>query len=143
MEFVNFFGIVIMLLIMIPNIIFAIKCKDGFVNKYQNKFVINCEQIFRYCCFALMIVNLPFLYIGFWFEYAKLIYLIVNLILILSYCLGWIIFWNKTNLARSLVLSILPSVIFIFSGILSLYIPLIVCGVFFAFCHITVSVKNT
>ena len=34
---INIYGLIIMAMIMIPNIIFAIKCKDGFINKFNNK----------------------------------------------------------------------------------------------------------
>ena len=33
MEWLNVFGLIFICVIMIPNIIFAIKCKDGFENK--------------------------------------------------------------------------------------------------------------
>mgnify|MGYP006893081470 CR=1 FL=1 len=33
MDWLNVFGLMIMAVIMIPNIVFAIKCKDGFENK--------------------------------------------------------------------------------------------------------------
>lgn len=32
MEWINIFGLIFVVVIMIPNIIFAIKCKDGFTN---------------------------------------------------------------------------------------------------------------
>ena len=39
MEWLNIFGLIFITIIMIPNILYAIKCKDGFVNKFQNKTV--------------------------------------------------------------------------------------------------------
>ncbi len=39
MDWLNVFGLMIMAVIMIPNIVFAIKCKDGFENKRKNKIV--------------------------------------------------------------------------------------------------------
>ena len=44
---------------MIPNIIFAIKCKNGFENKWNNKTVEILEQIGRFGCFLLMCINIP------------------------------------------------------------------------------------
>ena len=43
MEWINIFGIVFIVAIMIPNIIYVIKCKDGF----GNKLVETIEQIRR------------------------------------------------------------------------------------------------
>ena len=39
MEWFNVFGLLFIAVVMIPNIIFAIKCKDGFLNKWENKYV--------------------------------------------------------------------------------------------------------
>lgn len=35
MGWINIFGLVFMVIIMIPNVIFALKCKDGFENKWK------------------------------------------------------------------------------------------------------------
>ena len=51
---------------MIPNIIYAIKCKDGFQNKFENKTLELFEQISRFGSFGFMVINV--LYFGFWFD---------------------------------------------------------------------------
>lgn len=48
MEWINIFGLFFIVVIMIPNIIYAMKCKDGFVNKWSNKIVETIEQIGRF-----------------------------------------------------------------------------------------------
>ncbi|MBR2317089.1 MAG: hypothetical protein IKA37_03865 [Spirochaetales bacterium] len=63
---------------MIPNIIFAVKCKDGFENYIQGKWgkVLEIfEQIGRYGCFVTMIFNIPGTCIGFPSDTAFAIYL--------------------------------------------------------------------
>ena len=45
MEWINIFGLIFIVVIMIPNIIFAMKCKDGFANKWKNKFVEPKEKL--------------------------------------------------------------------------------------------------
>lgn len=142
MEWFNVFGLIFIIIIMIPNIIFAIKCKDGFQNKWNNKTVETLEQIGRYGCFGLMIINIPKTWFGFWSDEAFAVYLIVDSILVLAYCIIWIICWKKNNIFKALALSIIPSVIFIFSGIMSRSILLIVSALIFAPCHITISYKN-
>ena len=47
MDWLNIFGLIMIAVIMIPNIIFAVRCKDGFENKWSNKFVEVAEQIGR------------------------------------------------------------------------------------------------
>lgn len=140
MEFINFYGLAFMLVIMIPNIIFAVKNKDGFENLWKNKFVELFEQIGRFGCFAFMIVIIPGMGFCFYSKIEFILYLIIDTVLLLSYILIWIF---KTNsVFKSLALSIIPSVIFLASGILTRYIPLIASAVIFAPCHILISYKN-
>lgn len=142
MEWLNVFGLIFIIIIMIPNIIFAIKCKDGFQNKWNNKIIEILEQIGRYGCFGLMIINIPGTWFGFWSDEAFAIYLIVNIVLVVAYCILWIVCWKKNNIFKALSLSIIPSVIFIFSGIMSRSILLVVSALIFAPCHIMISYKN-
>ena len=57
MDWFNLYGLIIMFVIMIPNIIASIKCKDIFENKYGNKAVIALEQVGRFSSFVLMVIN--------------------------------------------------------------------------------------
>ena len=111
MEWFNVFGLIFIAVIMIPNVVFAIKCKDGFDNKWNNKYVEVTEQVGRLGCFGFMIINIP----GTWF--------------------GW---WSDEALA----LSIIPSMLFLFSGIMSRSVLLIIASVLFAPSHIVISYKN-
>ena len=143
MEWFNIFGLVFIIIIMIPNIIFAIKCKDGFENKWNNKAVEILEQIGRFGCFGFMIINIPGTWFGWWSDEAFAIYLIINTILVLTYCAIWVVCFRKNSVFKALSLSIIPSVIFLFSGIMCRSILLIVSAVIFAPCHIMISYKNT
>ena len=53
-EWFNVFGLIFLIVIIIPNIVFAIKCKDGFNNKWNNKYVECLEQVGRFGCFGFM-----------------------------------------------------------------------------------------
>ena len=142
MEWFNIFGLIFITVIMIPNIIFAVKCKDGFENRYINKKVEFIEQIGRFGCFGFMIFNIPATCLGFWSDEAFAMYLIVNSILIILYCLIWIICFRKNTVFKALALSIIPAVIFMFSGIMSRSVLLIVASLLFAPAHILISYKN-
>lgn len=143
MVWFNPFGLLFIVLIMIPNIIYAVNCKDKFDNQYNNKTLIVLEQIGRYGCFTTMIFNIPFTVFGFWSDEAFAIYLIVDTVLILIYCLIWIVCFRKNGIFKSLSLSILPSVIFLFSGIMTRSVLLTVAAVIFAPCHVLISYRNT
>lgn len=142
MEWLNLYGLVFIAAIMIPNILYAIKCKDGFINKWNNKLVEAVEQIGRFSCFGFMIVNIPGTYFGFWSEACFTVYLVVNSLLIALYCLIWVVCFRKNSVFRALALSVIPSIIFLFSGIMSRSVLLIIGSLLFAPAHILISYKN-
>ena len=142
MKWFNYYGLMILAIIMVPNIIFAIKHKDGFTNKYQNKAVKIMEQVGRYACFALMIFNVPYTYFNFWFNNALVVYLVVNGVLCLAYLVFWIVCWNRNGKLKALSLSIIPSVIFLFSGVVLANIPLGAFALLFGINHVLISYKN-
>lgn len=142
MNWFNYFGLIFVALIMIPNIIYGITHKDGVVNTFKNKIVIMLEQIGRYACMLFIVFNIPYTWTGFYFMFAETVYLIVNAILIIAYCITWIVTWKRTGIVKALLLSIIPSLIFIFSGIMIASIPLIIFSVIFTVTHILISVKN-
>ncbi len=141
MDWFNWVGLIFMVAIMSLNIVYAVKKKEDFSNKVNKSWLL-FEQIGRYGCMAFMIFNLPYTYFNFWFESAFLTYVIVNAILVLLYAVIFIATWNTKSLFKVISLSILPSLIFLFSGILLLNIPLMVFSVIFTVCHVTVSIKN-
>ena len=142
MEWINVYGAIFMVLIMVPNIIYALKCKDGFENNWNNKTVEKIEQIGRFGCFGCMVVNIPGTWFGWWSDEAFVLYLIVNLVLIALYCMIWMICFRKNTIFRALALSIIPSLVFLFSGIMSRSILLVVSAVIFAPAHILISYRN-
>ena len=142
MEWFNPFGLVFITIIMIPNVVFAIRCKDGFANNYRNKTVEPVEQIGRFGCFGFMIFNVP----GTWFGWASnesfTLYLILDALLVVLYCILWIVSWKKNGVFKALALSILPSAVFLISGIMSRSILLTVAALLFAPAHIFISYQN-
>ncbi len=142
MEWLNIFGLIMMAVIMIPNILFAMKCKDGFENKWNNKLVEILEQIGRFCCFGFMIINIPGTCFGWWSDEAFAVYLAVDAVLVTLYCVIWAVCFRKSSVFRALALSIIPSVLFLFSGIMSRSILLTIAALLFAPSHIMLSYHN-
>ena len=142
MEWFNIFGLIFITVIMIPNIVFAMKCKDGFENKWKNRWVEAIEQIGRFGCFGFMIINIPGTWFGWWSDEAFAVYLIVDTLLVMLYCLIWIICFRKSSVFKALALSIIPSILFLFSGIMSRSALLIIAAVIFAPSHIVISYNN-
>ena len=142
MEWLNVFGLVMVAVIMIPNILFAMKCKDGFVNKWNNKSVETVEQIGRFGCFGFMIINIPGTWFGWWSDEAFAVYLVVDAVLVTLYCVIWAVCFRKSSVFRALALSLIPSVLFLFSGIMSRSILLTIAALLFAPSHIMLSYQN-
>ena len=142
MEWFNIFGLAFITAIMIPNIIFALKHKEAFENRYHNKTIEIIEQIGRFGCFGFMIFNIPTTWFGWWSDEAFAIYLMVDAVLIVLYCTIWVIYWRKNNVFKAMALSIIPSAIFLFSGIMCRSILLIISSLLFAPAHIFISYKN-
>lgn len=131
-----------MAIIMIPNIGYAVKNKNNPTDGYHNKAVEILEQIGRYACLVLMIFNIPYTYFNFWFDHAFLVYLYVNNAFCLAYLIFWIVCRKRNGLLKAISLSVLPTCVFLFSGIILAYIPLIAFAILFGICHIFISCKN-
>lgn len=76
-KYLNYWGLIFVIVILIPNIMFAITCKDGFENRYQNKLVEFLEQIGRFGCFLSMFLIIPFMNSGYWFKQGETVYLVL------------------------------------------------------------------
>lgn len=110
MNWINCYRLAFMLVIMIPNIIFASISKEEFQNLWKNKFVEALEQIGRMGCFAFMIFIIPRCGFGFSSDESFALYLIISVVLLTAYCLIWIICFKRNSIFRALALSILCSV---------------------------------
>ena len=142
MSWFNYYGLIAIFLIMAPNILYAISMKSALSSEYQNKLIAILEQIGRFGCIIFMIFNVPYTYFGFWIGHALAIYLITGGGLIVLYELGWVIFRKKSRL-RGLWLSFVPTVLFLFCGIMILSLPLMISAILFGVGHITISYKNS
>lgn len=141
MEWFNYIGLIFVILLLIPNIISAIKNKNEQTYK-SNKVSEIFEQVGRYGSMIFMVFNIPYTTFGYYFACGQVVYIAINSALIVAYFLFWIVFWEKDCLAKSLSLSIIPSILFIISGILIVNIPLIAFAILFAVFHIMISVKK-
>lgn len=142
MSWFNGYGLVFMAVTLIPNIVFAVRCKDGFDNAWKNKCVEVLEQIGRFGCFIFMVFNIPGTWFGFWFRGALVTYVVVDAVLLAAYCLIWIVCFRRSSVFRALALSVIPSALFLFSGVMLRSVLLLVAAVLFAPCHILLSYKN-
>lgn len=140
-NWLNVFGLIIMILILIPNIIYAIKEKNH-ENKCTNMFMNAMEQIGRYGCMLLMVVNIGIDEMGFRSIGAFLFYLFGNVLLIVCYWVIWMLYFIKPTYCKQMLLALIPVSIFLLSGITMLYWLLIICAIVFGIGHVYVVKKN-
>ena len=138
----NYFGIIFIIVLMLPNIYASIFKKELFVNKFDDVLLIRIEKIGRYLCMILMVINIQDLYGGFKSVEAFVTYLGINIILLGLYYIVWFIFYKFNNIYKNMILGIIPSLMFIISGILQNHLLLIISGIVFAYAHLKIIWKN-
>ena len=137
----NLYGLILVLLLLIPNIIYALKHR-GEENKCRNRLMNILEQIGRYGCMFLMVFNIGLAEFGFASLGAFLVYLFGGIILMISYWVIWGLYFNKATYSKQIALAVIPTVLFLLSGITMLHFLLIIFSIIFGIAHIYVTGKN-
>lgn len=140
-DWINIFGLVIIVLLLIPNIIYAIRHQQP-NREYTSNGINLLEQIGRYACMFFMIFPIGIAEFGFPSISSFLIYGIGNTVLIIAYWIIWIFYFRQKTLRNSMALAILPTGIFLLSGITLMHILLIVSAVVFGISHIYITCKS-
>ena len=138
---INFFGAVIVILMLIPNIVYAIKNK-GETNLCTNRFMNVIEQIGRYACIVLMWLPLLVWKFGFASVFELMLYIAGNGILLAAYWIVFAVYIKRKSPKLAVTLAVLPSCIFLMSGILLRHWLLVGFGALFAVGHIYVTKEN-
>lgn len=137
----NVFGLILVVLILIPNIIYAVKFKDV-KNQWTNKFMNILEQIGRYSCMFFMVFNFGKAKFSFSSTVDFIVYFLGNLVLLLVYLIIWILFFIRQSSWKSMALAIIPACVFFLCGITLRHVILIISAVIFAVGHVYVTVQN-
>ena len=143
MEFgwINLFGGIIVLLMLIPNIVYALKNREE-RNLCTNRVMNVVEQAGRYGCIVWMWLPLLVWKFGFRSASEMLLYFLGNGVLLVAYWLVFARYMRKKTAKGALVLAILPACIFLLSGLLLRHWLLVVFGLLFAVGHIYVTTIN-
>lgn len=140
-QWINLLGLLIITLLMIPNIIYAIRNKDS-KDLCTNKVVNILEQVGRYGTMFLMVFNIGILEFGFSSVNVMLLYTFGNILLIVIYWVFWGIYFKRQSLMPALMLAIIPTVIFLLSGITLRHYLLVLFAILFGICHVYVTYVN-
>ena len=143
MEFgwINVFGAIIVILMLIPNIVYAIKNKNE-KNLCTNRFMNIVEQVGRFFCIVLMWLPLVVWKFGFASVFEMVLYFVCNGTLLAAYWISFAVYLKRKTVRLALVLAVLPSCVFLFNGILLRHWLLVGFAVLFAVGHIYVTYKN-
>lgn len=141
MEWINFYGIIIIAVMLVCGIIFPTKNnkeKDSQISKALFLF----EQIGRYGSMLFMIINIPFLVHNTDNNFANIFYIVFSSLLLCAYIAVTIINYFKHMPVLFLLLAIIPSILFVVCGIIFFYIPLVVTALIFSITHIYITYHN-
>ena len=158
-------GLVIVILLLIPNIVYALR-NPGEKNLCSNRLMNVIEQAGWYGSMLFMVLFFG-KGSGFPSVAAFAAYLAGNLVLLAVYWVLWGIYFFRTrpqvSVSRQegptavfiagkpavkktavikMLLAVVPSLLFLLSGIVLMHIPLILCAVFFSVVHIYVTFVN-
>ncbi len=142
MNWINLFGLIIVILILLPNLIYFYRNRS-IENSYKNKLMNILEQIGRYGSMFLLVVNIGFNEFAFQSGEEFTLCLIITSILIVLYWILWFIYFKRTSLLTSMMLAIIPSILFISQGIFLRYLLLIITSILFSIAHCYITYQNS
>lgn len=144
MNWLNVFGLFIVVLLLIPNMLyFHVNKNIAVENKCKSKVIIIAEQIGRYGSMVLMVFNIGIFEFGFRTHEIFVLYLIINVILLMLYWVFWYCYYRRFQFLLSMLLAIIPSAIFVLNGILFRHWLLVLFGTIFAVSHIYITYQDT
>ena len=139
--FINLAAAVLVCILLIPNLIYAVKGpKRG--ETAGKKGILILEQLGRYVSILLMVLPLWVWEFGFRSVFLMLLYFLGNGVLTITYLAVWVFYFRFPTRRKAMALAILPTGIFLLSG-LSLRHWLLVCSsLLFGFTHIYITWQN-
>ena len=140
-DWINLFGLFLVVLLLIPNVIYAFKFREQ-ENKCKNKGINILEQTGRYASMFLMVFNIGIAEFGFSSVGAFLLYSFGNVCLLLVYWIVWMFYFHKQGFGKAMILAVLPVCMFVLSGVTLRHVLLIISGVVFGIAHIYVTYQN-
>ena len=137
----NTYGLIFLVLLLIPNIIYVVKCKDA-VNKCSDKWALLMEQIGRYGSMFFLVFTFGSVTQGWASVTEYVVYLWGSALLLLVYWIVWLLFFAERKMWKSMALAIIPTLLFLIGGITMRNIPAIILAAVFGVGHIYVTYKN-
>ncbi|MCR5295343.1 MAG: sodium ion-translocating decarboxylase subunit beta [Lachnospiraceae bacterium] len=137
----NLFGLILVALLLVPNIIYALKVKER-QNKCQNKLMNALERIGCCGCMFLMVFNIGIAKFAFRSVEEFLIYLFGNILLVAACWVVWGLYFHKPVYWKQMALAILQTLLFLLSGLTMRHWLLVIFAAVFAAGRIYVMNEN-
>lgn len=138
---INVFGAIIVVLMLVPNVVYALKNR-GEENRCTDRWMNLLEQIGRYGCITFMWFPLLVGKFSFRSVPEMTLYLGGNGALLAVYWFVYARYLRERTRRRALTLAVVPACIFLMSGLLLRHWLLVVFALFFAVGHIYVTTQN-
>lgn len=144
MEFnsINLFNGLQLIVILVPNLLYAIKQQKDDMQKNTRKtpgFIVIGEEIGRYCCMFFLIFPVLVWKFSFAGRIEQILYYAVCGMLLAFYLLFWILYFHNQNIWKGFALAFIPSVLFLFVGIILNHVLLTVSAIVFGIFHIWIT----
>lgn len=137
----NTYGLVFLILLLIPNIVYAFKIRDV-KNKCTAKWAFIMEQIGRYGSMFFMVFTVGSLTQGWASVQEFFLYIIGSAALLLLYWIVWLLYFIERKVWKSMALAVLPTLLFVLGSVSMRNILAIVCAAAFGIGHIYVTYQN-
>lgn len=134
-NWINVFGFLLIVLMLLPNIIYAVKIK-GKRNPCTKRLLNVLEQIGRYGCIVLMVIPVGIGEFGFLSVGDFLICFLGNILLLVTYWSVWLLYFHKQTHRKQMALAVIPTLIFLLSAVTMRYPLLFVFALLFGIGHI-------
>ncbi len=139
MDNLSFYGLIVMILMLIPNIIYALLTRGQAKKAVSVPAII--ENIGKFGSIVTMAYTFGFTTVENLPRNKLAVWILCITVLLEVYFVFWLIYYLKGKLF-SIPLSTIPCAVFILTGIITVNIPLICFAAVFAVFHICDNIKN-
>lgn len=129
-DVVNVCGLLFAIILLAPHIVYA-KTHNYDMSVFDNRGMLLLERIGKYCSLFLMSFHIGILDKGFTSPVMQKFWFIFSAVMSAAYIAAWILFFKKEGRVLAYVLTVLPAVVFMLSGLLQVNTLLLTFGVVF------------
>ncbi len=100
MQTLNYIGLIVVALLLIPNLMYYLKHKEEVV--FKNGIFKTLAIIGISGSLFFMVINIPYTWLQFYFMFAREMYFISNVTLAIIYVFIFLVTWDKKSVVRAL-----------------------------------------